>query len=196
MLHDVSKMSEAQRNKEYLARMETNMVFVMADVMEQLWTECENINQECGYTMRNEEKRHYNAMKHNLQRFRGVTRMLAPTGSDERYIWASLSPDGSRVLYYVSGKGAFVCDIDGSHVTAMGNLTAPKWWDNKTIVGMDEEDGEYTITASRIVARTLSGEQQVLTGDDVIATYPLPCAQSGKIVFSTPDGQIYLITAE
>ena len=126
----------------------------------------------------------------------GVTTMLAPNGADERYIWGSLSPDGSRVLYYVSGKGTFVCDIDGSHVTAMGNLTAPKWWDNKTIVGMDEEDGEYTITASRIVARTLSGEQQVLTGDDVIATYPLPCAQSGKIVFSTPDGQIYLITAE
>ena len=76
MLHDVTKMSEERRNKEYLARLETNLAFVMADVMEQLWTECENINQECGYTMRNEEKRHYNAMKHNLQRLRGVTRTL------------------------------------------------------------------------------------------------------------------------
>ena len=72
MLHDVTKMSEERRNKEYLARLETNLAFVMADVMEQLWTECENINQECGYTMRNEEKRHYNAMKHNLQRLRWV----------------------------------------------------------------------------------------------------------------------------
>lgn len=123
----------------------------------------------------------------------GATSLFAPNGPDERYIWSSLSPNGKRVLYYVSGHGAFVCDIDGNNVISMGNLTAPKWWDDDTIIGMDEEDDEYAIIASRIVARTLSGEQQVLTGDNIIATYPLPSAQSGKIVFSTPDGQIYLI---
>ena len=123
----------------------------------------------------------------------GVTKMFAPNGADERYIWASLSPNGSRVLYYVSGHGAFVCDIDGSHVTSMGNLTAPKWWDDNTIVGMNEVDDEYHVIASSIVARSLDGQQQVLTGDDVIATYPLPCRESGKIAFSTPDGNIYLI---
>ena len=126
----------------------------------------------------------------------GETRLLAPNGTEEHYIWASLSPDGTRVLYYVSGKGTFVCNVDGSNVIGMGNLTAPKWWDDNTIVGMDETDGEYTITSSRIIARSLSGEEQALTGDDVIATYPLPSAQAGKIAFSTPDGQIYLITVE
>jgi hypothetical protein len=126
----------------------------------------------------------------------GETRQLAPNGADERYIWASLSPDGNRVLYYVSGQGTFVCDIDGSNVIPMGNLTAPKWWNDNTIVGMDEVDDEYSITASAIVARTLDGQQQTLTGDDVIATYPLPSSQSGKIAFSTPDGQIYLINIE
>ena len=126
----------------------------------------------------------------------GETRQLAPNGADERYIWASLSPDGNRVLYYVSGQGTFVCDIDGSNVIPMGNLTAPKWWNDNTIVGMDEVDDEYSITASAIVAHTLDGQQQTLTGDDVIATYPLPSSQSGKIAFSTPDGQIYLINVE
>ena len=126
----------------------------------------------------------------------GETRQLAPNGADERYIWASLSPDGNRVLYYVSGQGTFVCDIDGSNVIPMGNLTAPKWWNDNTIVGMDEVDDEYSITASANVARTLDGQQQTLTGDDVIATYPLPSSQSGKIAFSTPDGQIYLINVE
>jgi len=126
----------------------------------------------------------------------GETTMLAPNGTDEHYIWASLSPDSKRVLYYVSGQGAFVCDIDGSHVTPMGNLTAPKWWDNNTIVGMNEEDNEYTIVTSSIVARTLDGQEQTLTGSEVIATYPQPSSQSGKIAFSTPDGKIYLITVE
>ena len=124
------------------------------------------------------------------------TTLLAPNGADERYIWASLSPDGNRVLYYVSGQGTFVCNIDGSHVIAMGNLTAPKWWDDNTIVGMSEVDDEYSIIASSIVARTLDGQEQVLTGNDVIATYPLPSSQSGKIAFSTPDGKVYLITVE
>lgn len=123
----------------------------------------------------------------------GVTSQFAPNGADEHYIWASLSPDGNRVLYYVSGHGAFVCDIDGSHVTSMGNLTAPQWWDDNTIVGMNEVDDEYSVIASSIVARSLDGQEQVLTGDDVIATYPLPSRQAGKIAFSTPDGSIYLI---
>lgn len=123
----------------------------------------------------------------------GVTRQLAPNGEDERYIWSSLSPDGSKVLYYVSGQGAFVCDLDGNHVTSMGDITAPEWWDDNTIVGMHEMDDEYTVIASSIVARTLDGAEQTLTGDDVIATYPLPCRQAGKIAFSTPSGDIYVI---
>lgn len=137
--------------------------------------------------------------RHHLKLYitrNGATTLFAPNGADERYIWASLSPDGNRVLYYVSHRGAFVSDIDGSNVIAMGDITAPKWWDDNTIVGMDELDDEYTIISSRIVARTLDGEQQVLTGDDLIATYPLPSQQAGKIAFSTPDGSIYLITVK
>lgn len=137
--------------------------------------------------------------KHHLKLYitrNGVTTLFAPNGADERYIWASLSPDGNRVLYHVSSRGTFVSNIDGSDVIAMGDITAPKWWDDNTIIGMDEQDDEYTITSSRIVARTLDGEQQVLTGDDIIATYPLPSKQAGKIAFSTPDGNIYLINVK
>jgi hypothetical protein len=78
----------------------------------------------------------------------------------------------------------------------MGNLTAPKWWDDNTIVGMDELDDEYTIVASSIVARTLDGQEQVLTGDDIIATYPIPSSKTGQIAFSTPSGEVYLICVE
>ena len=126
----------------------------------------------------------------------GVTRQLAPVGEEENYIWASLSPDGTRVLCYVSGRGTLVCDIDGTNVVSMGDITAPKWWDDNTIVGMDEVDDEYCVIASAIVMRTLGGTEQTLTGDDVIATYPLPCRESGKIAFSTPDGGIYMIHVE
>ena len=126
----------------------------------------------------------------------GKTTLFAPNGAEENYIWASLSPNGNRVLYYVSGHGTFVCDTDGSYIISMGNLTAPKWWDDNTIVGMDELDDEYTIVASSIVARTLDGQEQVLTGDDIIATYPIPSSKTGQIAFSTPSGEVYLISVE
>lgn len=126
----------------------------------------------------------------------GKTTLLAPNGAYESYVWASLSPDGNRVLYYVSGRGTFVCNIDGTNVIPMGDLTAPRWWDNNTIVGMNETDDEYSILSSSIVARTLDGQEQTLTGDDVVATYPLPSQQAGKIAFSTPDGKIYLISVQ
>lgn len=126
----------------------------------------------------------------------GKTTMLAPNGADERYIWASLSPDGDKVLYHVSGRGTFVCSINGTNVIAMGNLLAPKWWDDNTVVGMHEVDNGMTIVASSVAARTLQGIEQTLTGDDVIATYPLPSHESGTIAFSTPDGSIYMLTVE
>lgn len=76
MLHDLSNMPEEQRKKEYLARLETNLCFIMADVMECLFLECEEINRECGYQLRHDSKRQYNAMMHNLKLLRGETKHL------------------------------------------------------------------------------------------------------------------------
>ena len=64
------------RKREYLARLETNLVFVAADMLETLWRECEDINYQCGYRMRQEEARHFKAVKHHLRAFRSATRHL------------------------------------------------------------------------------------------------------------------------
>jgi hypothetical protein len=121
----------------------------------------------------------------------GKTRQLSPNGTQFSYMWASLSPDGTKVLYYQAAHGAYVCDLDGSNVHKVGQMRAPVWYDDNTVVGMmDKDDGEF-IYASTIVAATLDGTTQVLTGDDVIAMYPHAIA--GKIVFSTPAGEAYMI---
>ena len=76
---------------------------------------------------------------HQMQLTRnGKTTLLAPNGKNVRYIWPSLSPDGTKVLYYVSGVGCFVCDLNGNNVKPMGQLRAAKWYDNTTIVGMND----------------------------------------------------------
>lgn len=123
----------------------------------------------------------------------GKTSNLSPNGKDKSYLWPSLSPDGTKILYYVGAEGAFVCNLDGSNVKPLGMMRAPQWWDDSTVVGMyDQDDGEF-VYASRIVATNLKGDKQTLTPDSLIAMYPKVSAQTGKIAFSTPEGKAYII---
>lgn len=123
----------------------------------------------------------------------GKTSQFSPNGSDKSYIWPELSPDGSKVVYYVAGEGAFVCNIDGTQIVPLGIVRAPKWFDNNTVVGMEDEDDSECIYASTVVAATLDGKRQKLTPDSIIAMFPQPAAAAGKISFSTPKGETYIM---
>lgn len=123
----------------------------------------------------------------------GETHQFTPNGDQYNYIWASISPNGSRVLYYVSELGCFTCNLDGSDMIKLGELRAPQWLDDNTVVGMRDIDDGITITSSTIVAKTLDGTQQNLTGDNMIAIFPQVASKAGKIAFSTIDGDIYII---
>lgn len=123
----------------------------------------------------------------------GKTSVFSPNGTDKSYIWPELSPDGSKVVYYVASIGAFVCNIDGTQIVPLGIIRAPKWFDNNTVVGMKDEDDGECIYASTVVAATLDGKRQKLTSDSIIAMFPQPSAASGKISFSTPKGETYIM---
>ena len=122
----------------------------------------------------------------------GTDKTLAPNGTDKSYIWASISPDGSKLCYYVCGEGCYVSNIDGTQPQFIAhNCRAAKWYDNNTLVGMaDEDDGEF-ITASAIVAYTLDGRSQVLTDKSMIAMYP--AVAQNIIVFATEEGSTYML---
>ena len=121
---------------------------------------------------------------------------LSPNGLQESYIWPSLSPAGDKVLYYVCGVGAFVCDLSGNIVARLGALRAPQWYDNSVVVGMNDRDDGHTVVASSIVATTLTGESQTLTPDSLIAMFPQTCERAGRIAFTTADGELYMIQLE
>ena len=120
---------------------------------------------------------------------------IAPQGDEVNYIWASLSPNQKKILYYVSEMGCYVCNIDGSNSQFINvDCTAPCWYDNNTIVAMNDQDDGHFTTSSSIVAYTLDGKYQVLTSPDMIAMYPF--ATQGKIAFSTTDGRTYIINVK
>ncbi|MCH5219779.1 MAG: PD40 domain-containing protein [Muribaculaceae bacterium] len=108
------------------------------------------------------------------------------------YLWPSLSPDGTKVVYWYVGKGCFVSNLDGSNVQPVGNLQAAVWAGNDALVGMQTKDnGEY-VTEGRIVAHSLvNGENQVLTSDNMIAVYP--SATASRIAFVDEAGSLYFM---
>ena len=124
----------------------------------------------------------------------GETKAINPNGKDGRsYLWPSISPDGTKVLYFLVGRGCFVCDLDGSNSQYVASLRAPRWLDNSTIVGMNDIDDGHVVTASSIVAANLKGTKQVLTNTNVIAMYPSTNANASKIAFTTTNGEAYII---
>lgn len=122
----------------------------------------------------------------------GKTVVLDPQGRGS-YLWPQLSPDGTKIVYYLATRGCFVCNIDGSNPVKLGMLRAAKWLNNEIIVGMnDVDDGETTQTSS-IIASDLTGTRQQLTTDAVIAMYPTASADGRRIAFATPQGELFII---
>ena len=125
----------------------------------------------------------------------GITNTFAPNGNDKSYIWPSISPDGTKICYFVTTEGCYVCNIDGSNVRFIGRkVQAAKWYDNNTLVAMASYDDGHVTTASSIVAYTLDGKSQVLTDDSMIAMYPYTAKNA--IVFSTLEGETYIMNVK
>lgn len=122
-------------------------------------------------------------------------KVLTPNGVNESYFWSSISPDNQKIAYTVAGKGTFVSNIDGTNVKSIGKLNAPKWLNNKWLVGMDDKDDGNDIISSVIVVASSDGKiRQTLTkSSDMIAMYPAASVDAKQIAFCTEKGQLYLI---
>jgi len=127
-----------------------------------------------------------------------TTRLVAPFGEDAGYLWNSVSPDGTKLLFYVIEHGkAYVSNIDGSNSVSLGTLRAPRWMGNDWVVGMLDYDDGHFITSSKIVAATANGAvRQDLTDSSIIATCPTPAADASKILYNTGDGKVFLMNIE
>lgn len=123
----------------------------------------------------------------------GRTVNLDPQGKGS-YLWPSLSPDGTKITYYLSGHGCFVCNLDGSDVRPLGYVHAPRWLNNDIVIGCQDYDNGQFITASTIVAANLNGDIQSLTDPALLGINPSASADGKAISFSTATGDLYVIT--
>ncbi|HDT12447.1 MAG TPA: hypothetical protein ENO01_02195, partial [Candidatus Marinimicrobia bacterium] len=99
---------------------------------------------------------------------------LTPSG-DGNYLWASLSPDKSRILYNKAGFGTYICDLQGNVLVELGYANAPVWSPNgKWIAYMTDYDDGHFYTESEIwIAKADGKEKKQLTStNDIIEMYP------------------------
>jgi Tol biopolymer transport system component len=119
-------------------------------------------------------------------------KVISPAG-DVYYIWPSISPDRSKILFTAAGKGSYISDLNGNILSELGHLNSPKWLNEEWVIGMRDEDDGYITTQSDVIAvNILSGNEINLTANfEGIAVYPAASLDARKVVFHTPEGALY-----
>ena len=126
----------------------------------------------------------------------GGTNSLCDPFGNGSYVWASLSPDGQRILAYEMTNGTFTCTPDGKEITRLGRRDAPCWsHDGKWIIYMDDKDDGQRLLSSKIMAISADGkEMTALTTGENVALYPNCSPTENTIVYSTVDGGLYMLS--
>lgn len=122
------------------------------------------------------------------------SRTITPNGPGY-YIWASLSPDKSKILYNFRGTATYICDLEGNILVNAGRINAPKWLSNEYITGMDDKDDGYRVISSEIICMSVkTGEKTVLTHTKTThEMYPFPLPDGKRIVCQTTDGELFML---
>ncbi len=126
----------------------------------------------------------------------GKKKMLAPLGN-KNYIWPSVSPDNSKLLFTCAGEGTFVTDLNGNIITRLGYANYPKWSpDGKWISYMVDKDDGYKVTSSDIYITSWNGQKKFRITDtkDIYEMYPEWAPSGNQIVVNTYNGVIQLLT--
>lgn len=119
---------------------------------------------------------------------------LNPLNMEEsRYIWVSLSPDNTKILFTAVGKGTYICDIQGKILHTLNYLNAPVWYDENHVAGMVDKDDGHVITSSTVqLVNIRSNARTQVSRNDEMAMHPT--ASTGKIAYHTTEGKIIVAT--
>jgi Tol biopolymer transport system component len=134
-------------------------------------------------------------------RTEGATLIIAKNGVEKTYtpiersascIWSSLSPDGSKVMFFAAGYGIVITDLEGKVLATPGNYEDPVWFGNDHIVAMNATNDGYNYHSSQIILLSVDGSQkQELTKPESMTMNPTASFEAGKIVYATIDGRLY-----
>ena len=112
----------------------------------------------------------------------GATRILQPVQDSNGYLWASLSPDGTKVLFEAASRGLFVCNMSGSIILELDQFLMPSWYNDDYIIAMSNA-GNVRLSGSRIWLLSVDGETiKPISPKEDRAVQPM--TSGGKVVYT------------
>ena len=124
----------------------------------------------------------------------GTRREFTPVESEAGYLWPALSPDADKVAFVAAGKGLIVVDLDGNVLAQLGRqYEFPSWLNNDYLVAQNATDDGHQFLSSQIVVLSSDGAfSKAITRESSMTMQP--SAAAGKIVYTTIDGRMKLVS--
>lgn len=127
----------------------------------------------------------------------GIVSTLNPIENAHSYLWASISPDGQKLLFVEPFQGVFVSELDGKNPVKIASKGAfPSWAGENLISFIVSHDDGYVILDSTLKIYDITSGITVNLTDDSILVGESTSAADGTIVYATLDGDIFKITVE
>lgn len=125
----------------------------------------------------------------------GQESRYTPVESYAGYLWSSVSPAGDKIAFYAAGRGIVVTTLQGKVLAELGNYEMPCWYNNDYIVAQNASDDGYQYTSSQILLLKADGTYRHELTPKTSMTMQ-PTAGGGKIVYTTIDGNLTMITLD
>ena len=124
----------------------------------------------------------------------GVEKKITPVPTNYTYLWESLSPDGTKILFYAGGRGAYVCDLDGNVVASLGKYTSPAWCGNNYVVAVNAtHDGHQYETSQIGLLKADNSYKKELTTPASMSMHPTASVSGDRIAYNTIDGRLFIM---
>lgn len=118
-----------------------------------------------------------------------------PVESYAGYLWESLSPDGTKVMFVAAGHGVVITDLQGNILADLGNYEYPVWYGNDNIIVQNATDDGHQYSSSRILLMRADGSEiQPITKPESMTFAPTASFEASKVVYTTIDGRLYQVT--
>lgn len=126
------------------------------------------------------------------------SKIVNPLGKGT-YVWESLSPNGSEILFTFGNKGAYVCDLEGNILLNIEKAHYPRFSPNGEFISyMIDEDNGYNYVSSDIYVYSIEEQKSfpISATSDKMEMFAEWSNDGEKIVYHTTEGQLFVATIQ